>query len=87
VKKNLEDLEFAYTIENNKTAAGEYFPIRTAIQGRTWFPTLQEALAAQHNDLRWRPKTFIISRPKPESPQRFEVPAELQLPADPADEN
>lgn len=63
-------MEFGYTHEERKDRDG-YYPIESNSNGVLWHDTLEEAEKAMRNDLRWRPETFIIARPKPEAGKRY----------------
>lgn len=61
--------DFGYSHENNHSIEAGYAPIDS--YGVAWYSSVQEAIMAKLNDLRWTIPTFLISRPKPTPPQRI----------------
>ena len=54
-------VEFGYSHDSNLDAEGELRPILNSITEKHWYNSLNEAIAARANDLRWNLPTFIIS--------------------------
>lgn len=61
--------DFGYSHENNHSIESGYAPIDS--NDVYWYPSVQEAIMAKLNDLRWTIPTFLISRPTPNPPQRI----------------
>lgn len=61
--------DFGYSHENNHSIEFGYMPINS--DGASWYPSIQEAIMAKLNDLRFTIPTFLIFRPTPNLPQRL----------------